>query len=683
MQASILKAFAVVGLAVAGTGQERQTFAQRPETTAQGQAKPLLTLLAGDVSNVLQTHSIAFSRDGKRLAVNGQHGMLLVWDAGTGEADCQVMTAAGLTASAPALSPDGKHVAAGVRSAVAVWDDRGVLVRRFKGHPGGIFTVTFSPDGKFLAAAGGGLSVWDFATGQKVLTLGSKELLLYSVAYSQSGKQLVIAGKEGILRVVDALTGKELRAIASKDALESACFSPDGNRVAAAEFASDIGVWDMRTGKRLLRLAGSRCVGFSPDGKYLATVLPVTRGKDERLSDLAILEAGTGTQVLVIRGTESITGLAFSPDSRRLATVSETAQVDVWDVATPLVKKRSTPIVLAAGEREPIAPRRASVLPPPQIRVEKRKPLLTLGGQQDKNLDRRVQTNSIQFTRDGSRLVGSALDGRMHVWDALSGKELLALAGDPGAGLMPQVVWDAAVSPDGQHLASCHGDKTVRIWDAASGRSVLIIRGYTDPPLRLAYSPTGKQLAVGDKEGGVRLWNAETGKEERRLAGHAERVAAISYSADGKRLVSAGLDGAARVWDVGSGKEVLVQPFGGSVYASLFRPDGEQVASAVADARGNVFVSMWDSATGKESFRLPGCNCLAFSANGKRLATALQQELHIWDATTGRPLLAMAMDEGVTGLALGPDGKCVAAITDEYTVKVWDVSVAGENGAKK
>jgi WD40 repeat protein len=659
----------LTGVSIAGYGVEDQKDKQ---AATSNRVRPVLTLLAGDMSNVLTAHSLAFGHDGKQLVVNGQHGTLYVWDVATGESLLSIRTLAGFTASAPAFSRDGKYVAAGVRGAVAIWDNQGVLVRRLKGQTKGFFSVVFSPDSKYLAGAGSGLSVWEVATGREVVALASKDTL-FSVAYSPDGMRLAAGGKEGVLRVWTAAGGKELHAIRQGGTLQSVCFSPTGARIASAGYQNGTIVWDAETGKRLLEVPGAGCTAYSSDGKYFATARST---KDEEGNRLTLWEGATGKEILIIRGNRQLEGLAFSPDGRQMASVSSTAVVEVWDVGAILSQKEPRPLVVIAEEGQPVPTRRMVAAPQEAPVIVNRKPLLSFGGQE--TLDRLHQTNVIRFTRDGSRLIGSGLDGQLHAWDAASGKQLLTMAGEPTVDEARRATWDVAVSPDGKRLASAHEDKTVRIWDADTGRPIRVIRDYSDIPLTLTYNPAGNQLAVGDKDGGVRLWNAETGKEECCIVGHAERVNAVSYSPDGKRLATAGLDGTARVWDVASGKQIFMYPFGGWVQGSLFSPDGRHVVSTVRDALGANFVSVWSPVTGKESFRLPESGCARFSPDGKRLATAGENQLRIWDAATGRLLLTIQADTGVTGMAFHPDGNRVATVTGEYAVKIWDVTVFSE-----
>jgi WD40 repeat protein len=87
-------------------------------------------------------------------------------------------------------------------------------------------------------------------------------------------------------------------------------------------------VWDAQTGQELLSLKGSvlgLSVAFSPDGKRLATL--------SRDNTVKVWDAQTGQELLFLKGGGG--SVAFSPDGHRLAAGAADGTVTIWD-ATPL-----------------------------------------------------------------------------------------------------------------------------------------------------------------------------------------------------------------------------------------------------------------------------------------------------------------------------------------------------------
>jgi serine/threonine protein kinase len=177
------------------------------------------------------------------------------------------------------------------------------------GNAGPVRRVSFSPDGRRIAAAiqfgwdaqqrkplPGKVQVWDVQQEREVLSLKGHTGALTSVCYSPDGKRLVSAGDAGEIKVWDAATGKEVLALKGlTDRAWSPCFSPDGGRIAAGSVGT-VKVWDAATGKEVRTIQGAGPgVCFSPDGRRLASGFPGTQAK--------VWDAATGEELLVLTGT--------------------------------------------------------------------------------------------------------------------------------------------------------------------------------------------------------------------------------------------------------------------------------------------------------------------------------------------------------------------------------------------
>src|SRR5262249_46361744 len=176
-------------------------------------------------------YCLAFSSDGKTLVSRAADDTVRVWQVATGK-EVRRFKLAGLLYSL-ALYPDGKTIAAGgdpevrgelVNADVHIWETAtGKEVRRLP-HPGPA-NVTFSPDGKTLAAGPGGVVLWEVGTWRKLRTLGPSDDLIYTLAFSPDGKTIAVGTNEETY-FLDTETGKKRADIKRRES--ALTFTPDG-----------------------------------------------------------------------------------------------------------------------------------------------------------------------------------------------------------------------------------------------------------------------------------------------------------------------------------------------------------------------------------------------------------------------------------------------------------------------
>ena len=291
--------------------------------------------------------AIAFSGDGKWLAA-GSGSSVAICDLGAGR---EVETLAGqLAAQDLTFSPDGKLLITG-GTALGVWDvASGKLARTVAG---GAQSVVLSPDGRWLAAnPNGNLEIWDTKTWMRATPSPPAGQFVWWMGFSNPAAQLPLADLSAAgLRSWQVGAGPEARSLWG--ATFAAALSPDGKILATAALRvpsasnydrPNISIWDVSTGRLLQTFAahevGVSGVAFSPDGKWLATA-----GQESRLdpanlgATLAGMKHGIklwDTATWQLRMFLSFVGIGgglgnFSPDGRLLAITAQNS-VTLYDV---------------------------------------------------------------------------------------------------------------------------------------------------------------------------------------------------------------------------------------------------------------------------------------------------------------------------------------------------------------
>jgi WD40 repeat protein len=637
----------------------------------------------------------AFSPDGRRLATGGPDSTIKVWDARAGQGPRLLQGHKSIVVGI-AFSPDGRQVASVANDkTLKVWDAQ--TGAEIFSKPCPATRVAFSPDGTRLATAGGDaydvnapgpITIWDAATGKKLLTLPGHRYMCFSVVFSRDGTRLVSCGchpakvdRPGEVKVWDLKTAKEILNIPQKSHVNCVVVSPDGHSLATANVDRIVHIWDTATGKQLRSLAGHkvpvRSVAFSPDGREIAS-----GGMD---GSVRIWDLATGREKYAPLNHQGIAiDLSYSRDGRRLAVAtfglgSGKGEVKLWDVETgkEILSLPGMMAVAFAPDGSRLAAAGWEFFQPGLVRIWDATPvpeLAVLRGHTE-------AVRGLAVSRDGRFVATASDDQTVRVWDVIAGTLRQTLRGHGGR------VWAVAFSPDGRRLASAGADRTVRVWNVADGQEVLVLRGHDSDVRCVAFSPDGRHLATGDHLGTVKVWDVATGQEEHTWKAYAGFVLSIAFSPDGERLATSG--DAVKVWRVATGEHLLtLRGHGEGVFAAVFSPDGRQLASTGDDRT----ITLWDAGSGRELKSWRGhpdpILGLAISPDGQRLASADEQgTVKLWEVASGREVGSFHSPGGwLAGVAFCRDGWPVIAAGSEGVLRIWDARPfaerSGNNSAK-
>lgn len=364
-------------------------------------------------------------------------------------------------------------------------------------------------------------------------------------------------------------------------------FVDDGKRLAAANQAGDIFLWDLEADKaREIKPAGDRTAPGLPPMRQL------------------------------VGHTNSVTRLVASNDGRTLYSASLDHTVRVWDVTAPATGEADVVFEVDVVGNERSGNKKA---PPLKAKVETQQAAAVLEGHKD-------WVSALGLSGDGKRLISGDYGAGVIVWDVATRKEISRWSGRSWNWIVA-----AALSGDGKTaLVSEFRYKrddfdvpaaALRLWNVDEKKETLDLlkvqfpkydptastyesaqswRKFTcDGLISAAFSPDGKLLALGQggetETGKVHLLDAADGKLVRDISGHRYGVTDACFSNDGKFLLSVGRDTMLRITNVSDGKE----------------------AAALGSSRGGQFKD-WLSA-------------LAVSPDGRLLAaTDIAGLVHVW-----------------------------------------------------
>lgn len=231
------------------------------------------------VGHVNYVCAVAISADG-RLAASGsrtkgsQRGSedsIRVWDVETG-AELHRIDAFSSVTSLRFL-PDGTSLVASgnpshsvAEATAGVWDVETGERQTCFANPYGVQHAATSPDGRstlcsgFVFGKGNPIRLFETATGKELLRFGADLRGLYSVTFSPDGRRVLTTSGETFVREWDVHSGDLLRRV-EVDWMWASCaiYLPDGNRIITAnESDNSLRIWDIRSGEELKQFVGHR-----------------------------------------------------------------------------------------------------------------------------------------------------------------------------------------------------------------------------------------------------------------------------------------------------------------------------------------------------------------------------------------------------------------------------------------
>ena len=518
---------------------------------------------------------LAFSPNGRMLAVSGKRDYIIdILCPKTGErlaklnSEYQIeVRYCGLTRPV-AFSPDSRLIACAspddanpstepTEECISVWDVSSCeRVAYLTECPDVLYSLAFSPCGRFLAAGGhrkgkAKLKVWNaegwqvhggypnFGADRIMVSYTSENALRAATVFNDTntvevrdvehGEKLYTLENDGEIGpavhftdgtrlVVDCLhdfkvwLGESPRprtfAHLHTGFAESLVFSSDGEILACAHRGGGIRLWDVDEPSQAPSV-------FNPHGTKHRVYAPsrgIIHATSQDENTVNLWEVGNHTPLAQITLEKSPThwAVAFAPDTQRLACGDDEGRINVWDVKRKekchTFTKHTTEIV------------------------------------------------NLVFSPNENFLVSLAnYSSDSRLWDVQRGEEIPNFPGDR--------IEFVAFSPCSTLIVG-DTEKEILLWDVTRCETRLAIQKPESWihnglwQIALAFSPCGRYFAsgpgwnLGMEKVPVRLWKVSTGENLATFWGHARDIVTLAFSPDGTRLASGGCDGTILLWDI-------------------------------------------------------------------------------------------------------------------------------------
>ncbi|MFL5340623.1 MAG: sigma-70 family RNA polymerase sigma factor [Gemmataceae bacterium] len=550
---------------------------------------------------------------------------------------------------------------------------------------------------------------WNLDTGRLLGKLEPKEWYFgYSWALAADGMSVAIGtldGRGGVsfLHLWNVSTGEDRVIGQHRGYVQTVRFSPDGKVIFTLD-GLGLHAWDVASGAELWSRKGQFAqheIDVAPDGKSLLAREGLQSGQWMRL-DAKTGEPLAGERWPVRTGQETI---AFCPDGR-LIICKHPSGIRVWDPSTGAESLR----IPEGGGRVAFFPDGKSFLGIVAGGAMLQRWDLTAGKPlwpDTRELGHTGGVGRLAFDPAGRRLATIADDDNVRIWDVTTRKPLHVIP------VTEPNIHCLVFTPDGLGLF-VGGEKVLRQLDVETGREIRRLpipmpeqwAGLRSILLTCRPTPDGRDilgLVWGSDDMGMKNlvaavgWDAETGAVQF-VRDAAANGGSVGHSPDGERCV----DPKGWIREVRTGQSVrqLLIPPGDDVGtwsrpALAFSHDGRFIAAGMSRVqkedrlRHTLFdgAQVWEAVTGQPLAHVPAgeLGCIAFSPDGRTLATASWDSLCGWDVVTGELLWKHAVGRqprsqytfAFTGfIEFSPDGQSIATALPDSTVLLWEVRPA-------
>lgn len=549
------------------------------------------------------------------------------------------------------FSPDGNQLAVATTTGIWIYDSyTGKQINRFEGHMGGANAISYSQDGKLLAAAHQDLTIrlWEPTSENKekpIPALRGHKGEIHGLTFSSDYKSsmLASASADKTIRLWNphaVIDDEKLIAILPyKDSVQCVAFSSDSRILAGGSDDGIIQVWDAGTGDQIHKFEehtdSVQAVHFSHDRTKLVSA------SLDGTSILWNLVGKGGKLHSPIQHNASVYAAKFSPDGNTFATGSADKLIRLWDTNTA-------------------------------------KQTRTFMGHKD-------SVRRFDFSPDGSTLVSGSPDGKIIVWDTIGARTRIEILEHTGG------IKALAYTADNRIRACGTGlDGKLRLWDAGTSSELSILREHTGLTQAVTFSKDGKTIVSGGSEDGtiflsnvLKVFENDKGINNESLqtvlTGNAHGITAVALSPAQTTLATGGADGRIHLLDVATRRELkILRGAQGTITALTFAIDGTHLFSG----EENGTIRQWNALTGEEvgtaySTPLGAITALSYLPRNKCLAAGdATGTIQFFDLVTREKKAKefFIPHSSITTLIFSDDGRTLVSGSENGTIILWDIS---------
>ncbi len=574
----------------------------------------------------------------------------------------------------------------------------GATARLGKGR---INDITFSPDGsQFAVATTIGIWVYSADSGKELSLLTGHEVEVMSAVFSSGGQTLVSVDSSGESRRWNAATGEQLSILTvPNDLVKKVVLSADSAKLVTVNLDSKFRIWNLNKIEDNPILVDDteqsvNDIEISHDAKIIAaTKIPHHSHSGDPIENFRLQVWNTMTQQMLFKlyGEEPrITALEFSSDGKTLVTAENNGEIKFWAVDTGTNwltikenKKVIQTIVFIPHKKLLATADMDNAIRFWDISSDEGQPPQS---QVFKELKENIST--MILSPDEKTLLTSTQNGTIQGWDIETGSQRFKITGHVGE------IFHLAISENGKILTTANSlasrwltdDTYLQHWDISTNG--MLSTDFLEFEGVETITPDCRNVVIKNKDGKFEMLDIETKNtlftitEEEKDALSGKFV----FSLDGKTAATTGKDYVIHLWQIANSSQ-LSEPWktlkGHTKWIKVlaFSPDGKTLASGE-----NKIIHLWNLETGEILFsftpQLNTVEAIAFSPDGKTLAGGSREAIYLWDTATGKEISVCIPERITTSMTLvfSPDSKTLVSACGARVLKFADREVMMPSG---